>query len=363
MVKSFILPAILLFARFSASFAAPSDTSHTTKKRYLITGLPVLFYTPETRFAFGATGLWLFNFKTDSAFAPKSSVNLSFVYTQNRQVLLSAPFNLFVQNRRYQLYGELGYNSFNYNFYGVGNDKPESYVERYGVEFPRLRLTVLRRLLPGFFGGLRYAFVNFSLFDLDPSGELTAGTIPGSRGGRVSGFGVVMLLDKRDNVFYPSRGIWSELVLYRDDPRFGSSFSYNRLAFDLCKYFHIRKHILALNLYSMYSDRDLPFFQMAMLGGMKRMRGFYEGRYRDNNALVAQAEYRLMVYGPLGFTIFGDIGQIAHRYHQLGTGAWRYTYGGGIRLMIDKTQKINLRFDVAVGNRRVLPYFTVGEAF
>jgi len=34
-----------------------------------------------------------------------------------------------------------------------------------------------------------------------------------------------------------------------------------------------------------------------------------------------------------------------------------------LRLQIDKTQKINLRFDVAVGNGKVLPYFTIGEAF
>src|SRR5882724_7401780 len=91
-------------------------------KRYLISGLPVVFYTPETRFGFGATGIYIFNFKKDSINAPRSSINLGFAYTQNNQALFYLPFNLFIKNRAYQLYGELGYNKYNFNFYGVGNE-------------------------------------------------------------------------------------------------------------------------------------------------------------------------------------------------------------------------------------------------
>lgn len=345
------------------SFAAePSDTL-IPKKRYVISALPVVFYTPETRFGFGATGIYLFNFKTDSIFTPKSSINLGFAYTQNKQVLFYLPYNLFIKNRMYQLYGELGYNKFFYNFYGTGNNQSSDFVERYGVEFPRLRITAVKKVAKNVYAGLRYAYDKFSLFQLDTGGQLIKGTVPGSGGGIVSGFGLVTVYDSRDNVFYPEKGWWGELVVYRDHPFTGSSFNYTRIALDVCKYLHYKKNVLALNVYSIFSDADLPFFQMGNLGGQKKMRGFYEGRYRDNNLLVLQAEYRRHLFWLLGITVFADAGQVAQRYNAFHHTHWRYTYGAGLRLMLDKAQKINLRVDFGVGNNRILPYFTVGEAF
>jgi hypothetical protein len=333
------------------------------KKRYLVSGFPLLFYTPETRFGIGGAGVFIFNFKKDSVGAPRSSINLGFTFTQNRQALFYLPYVLFLKNRSYQLYGELSYSRYNYNFYGVGNDQPDNFVERYGIEFPRLRVTALKKVSRHVYAGVRYAFDRFSLYDLDTTGQLITKTIKGSEGGTVSGFGVVGLYDSRDNVFYPSKGWWGELVIYRDDELTGSSFNYTRIALDVSKYLSYKKNTLALNAYSIYSDSDLPFFQMGLLGGQKKMRGFYEGRYRDNNVMVFQAEYRRHVFWVMDVTVFASTGQVASRYDRFNGKNWRYTYGAGLRLMLDKAQKINLRIDVGVGNGKVLPYFTIGEAF
>jgi outer membrane protein assembly factor BamA len=344
------------------SFSQRSD-SLIAKKHASVYGFPLLFYTPETRFGFGASGICLFNFKNDTLNAPRSTFNLGFAYTQNKQILSFLPFNLYIRNRSYQLYGELAYNRSFYNFYGVGNLNPMSFVERYGVEFPRVRITFLKKIMPGFYLGPRIAYDRYTLFNLDASGQLITRQITGSNGGVVSGLGLVCIHDSRDDVYYPTRGIWGEFVVYRNDERAGGTFNYTRLALDVSKYFSRGKNILALNAYSIYSDTDLPFFQMGVLGGLKKMRGFYEGRYRDNNLLVFQAEYRRHLFWLLGVTVFGDVGQVAHRYNQFSANYWRYTYGAGLRLRLDKNQKINLRMDIAVGNKQLLPYFTVGEAF
>lgn len=355
---------IVLLVLFTCIYTLHSQSdSIKQKKRHTISGFPVLFYTPETRFGFGAAGICTFNFKNDSINAPRSSFNLGFAYTQNNQVLFYLPYFLFFKNRTYQLYGELGYNRYTYNFYGVGNDQPKNYVEKYGVEYPRLRVTALKKLTKHFYAGLRYAFDNYSLFNLDTTGQLVKNDISGSKGGIVSGFGAVTVYDTRDYIFYPSRGFYGELVVYRDDKATGSSFNYTRIALDATKYLSYKENILALNLYSIFADSDLPFFQMGNLGGMKKMRGFYEGRYRDNNLLVFQAEYRRHLFWLLGFTLFADAGQVAKRYDAFNNKNWRYTYGGGLRLTLDKAQRINLRIDAAIGNKQILPYFTIGEAF
>jgi outer membrane protein assembly factor BamA len=333
------------------------------KKRRFITAIPVAFYTPETRLGLGASGLMLFNFKTDSINAPRSSVSIGFAYTQNKQVLFNLPYNLFVKNREYHFYGEIAYHKFFYNFYGVGNDEPIDYVEKFGVKFPRLRITALKKIIPHFYAGLRYVYDNYTTFDLDSTGQLADGTIPGSQGCIVSGFGLVTMIDTRDNIFYPRKGMWAEFVVFNDNQKLGATYNYVRLAFDLTKIISFQKNIFAFNVYSIYSTTDVPFFQMGSIGGAKKMRGFYEGRYRDNNLIMFQAEYRRHLFWLLGFTLFADMAQVAHRYDAFNADYWRYTYGAGLRLQIDKTQKINLRFDVAVGNGKVLPYFTIGEAF
>jgi len=334
-----------------------------TSIKSLFTGFPVLYYTPETRFAGGLTGLSLFNFRKDTVGAPKSVISILAVYTQNKQWLFSIPFNLFVRNRTYLVYGEVTYNRFNYNFYGVGNQVPANFSERYGVEFPRLRLTCLRKIRPHFYAGFRYAFDKYRLFNLDSAGLLSKGTIPGATGGTVSGLGAVVMWDKRDNIFYPSKGHWAEFVVYHDDALTGSSFNYTRLALDVSKYLSAGQNILALNFYSIYTNNDLPFFQMATLGGQKKMRGYYEGRYRDNNAILFQAEYRRMIWGPFGVAVFGSVGQVAPRYFAFNKNDWRITGGAGLRVMMDAKQKITIRLDAALGNGKILPYFTIGEAF
>jgi hypothetical protein len=334
-----------------------------SKKRYLVAGVPFLFYTPETRFGLGGSAFCLFNFKNDSMDAAKSVVNIGFAFTQNKQILFGLPFNLMFRNRSRLIYGEVAFNRFNYNFYGVGNTNNPEFVENYGIEFPRIRITALKKIKPRFYAGPRFAYDNFTLYNLDSIGQLFSKLIPGSHGGVISGLGAVLMYDSRNNIYYPSKGIWSELVLYRNDKLTGGSFNYTRIAFDISGYLSYDKNILALNFYSIYANTDLPFFQMAMLGGSKKMRGFYEGRYRDNNLILFQAEYRRQLFSFLGFTLFADAGQVANRYNKFGNYNWRYTYGGGLRLMFDKRQKINLRMDFAVGNKKLLTYFTVAEAF
>jgi hemolysin activation/secretion protein len=70
-----------------------------------------------------------------------------------------------------------------------------------------------------------------------------------------------------------------------------------------------------------------------------------------------------MLYKRFGIALFGNVGQVANQWNQMSTNNWLYTYGAGLRFQLNKNQKINLRIDVATDNKKVLPYFTIGEAF
>ena len=324
-------------------------------------GFPVLFYTPETRIGFGATGVATFNFKKDSIGAQQSRVNLIAVYTQNKQVILYLPYLLFFKNRTYQCGGEVGYYNFNYLFYGVGNSNYKE--EIFFLKYPRIRFSFLRKIKKNWYAGVKYNYDNVTLFNLDTAGAIINGHIAGSKGGIVSGFGLTSVYDTRDNLFYPSKGTFIEMSALLSDKSISSNFNFVKLTSDISRYFHYKKSVFALNCYAVITNGDVPFYQMGLLGGQNRMRGFYEGRFRDNQLLLLQVEYRQMIYKRIGVALFTNVGQVANLWNQMNNTNWLFTYGAGLRFQLDKIQKINVRIDVATDNKKVLPYFTIGEAF
>lgn len=94
------------------------------------------------------------------------------------------------------------------------------------------------------------------------------------------------------------------------------------------------------------------------------MRGYYQGRYRDNNMAVIQAEYRIPLFWRFGAVAFGDIGNVAPAPGQLNFTDLKYSYGGGLRVAMNKAEKLNLRGDFGINAKGTGGfYLQLGEAF
>lgn len=329
--------------------------------------LPAVYYTPETRWAFGGAVINTFRFRGEPLDSRPSQFQVAGAYTQNRQVLLYVPYRLYKGNEKYLLYGELGYYRYNYFFYGVGNDNPPDFSELYDVTFPRVRINAMRLLRRDLYLGLQYAWDGFEVSGLDPNGQLIAGDIPGFDGGAVSGFGLVLNYDTRDNLFWPMRGWFVEGLAYFNERFLGSAFRYSRYTLNAARYFRMPwkpvDHVLATNVLLDFATGEPPFYQMPMLGGPKRMRGYYEGRFRDRNMLLLQAEYRAPLFWRVGAVAFLNYGLVARHLRTFGLNNSRWTYGGGLRFLLDKQNKINIRVDYGYGRGGGGFYLTVAEAF
>lgn len=366
---SFLL--IIYCCSFSASLTAstPStlpllavnkDTSKVQKGNLI--AVPLVFFTPETRWGFGAASIYAFRFNGQSADSRPSQLQVGFAYTLENQLLSYAPYQFFFKD--YNFYGELGYYRYFYNFYGVGNDQPTDFEETYAVNYPRVRLNFLKKITPNTYFGFRYWFDDFNIVEVEADGQLAEGKITGSDGGVVSGAGVVLNYDTRDNIFSPSKGYLIEAISFFNSPSLGSDFSFQRYAVDAAKYFPLPwKHTLAVNAFGDFVVGDPPFNQMAVLGGTKKARGYYEGRFRDNNLLLIQAEYRFPIIWRFGAVVFGSYGGVADKISNFQLANFRYTYGGGIRFMLDPKEKINIRFDAGFAKNASGFYVTIGEAF
>lgn len=342
--------------------AQPPDS--TASSRSTLFGLPLVFYTPETTWGFGAAGFCSWRFRSESDTSRPSQVQLGGAYTLENQILTYLPFQLWWDENRYSLFGELGWYCYNYYFFGVGNDVPPDFEELYGVDYPRLRLSFMRAVAPQFYLGVRAIADRFTITELDPEGQLINGDISGSNGGLNAGVGVLLNFDSRDNIFESHSGWFAEMQLDRHGSFVGSDFSYSRLGLDVRRFFSLSANDhLAAQFYTESIRGDAPFISQALLGGTKRMRGFYEGRYRDRNAAMLQLEYRRHIVGRLGAVAFAAAGAVSNRYTALSLRNLRTTYGAGLRMALNKADRINVRLDMGIGNGLPAFYLTVGEAF
>ncbi|MCI5059182.1 MAG: BamA/TamA family outer membrane protein, partial [Flavobacteriales bacterium] len=253
---------------------------------------------------------------------------------------------------------------YNFNYYGIGTNAVEQNEEVFGIEFPRVRLTALRQVYPNLYLGPRFWYDNIDITEVEDQGLLDLGNVPGRSGGHISGVGLTAIWDSRDIIFFPSNGIFAEFTLLPHNSATGSDFNFLRMEMNAAHYQTVfKKHVLASNLILSKSNGTVPFTQMGLLGGTKRMRGFYEGRFRDRNMWVGQLEYRIPLKWRFGVNFFGAVGDVSPNLDSFQIKNTKAAYGLGLRYMFDLEKKLNIRLDMGFTEEGSNFYVTFGEAF
>jgi len=80
--------------------------------------------------------------------------------------------------------------------------------------------------------------------------------------------------------------------------------------------------------------------------------------------VAMQVEYRVPLFWRIGFVGFGSLGKVAPSISQINFKDLKAGYGVGIRLMFDKKERIQVRFDYGFGGKgRSGFYASIFEAF
>jgi Omp85 superfamily domain len=155
------------------------------------------------------------------------------------------------------------------------------------------------------------------------------------------------------------------LASYRDQEL--GRYSFRQTTIDL------QQHVPLLHGYRVLSLRGLavlsdasdgqvvPFYLSPTFGGLKTGRGFPSFRFRDENLLVLQAEYRYEINPLMSGAIFVDAGQVASSARGLAWSKFKTTYGTGVRL--GARGAAGLRLDVAFGGESPKVILGLGHAF
>ena len=100
------------------------------------------------------------------------------------------------------------------------------------------------------------------------------------------------------------------------------------------------------------------------MGGPDRMRGYYKGVIRDKAIIDGQFEYRMPVWKIFGATAFAGAGRVAATFSELNFDGLWYSYGFGLRIMVDSKNRANLRIDFGFGQQNARGvYIGFTEAF
>ncbi len=326
--------------------------------------LPILYYTPETDFAFGA--LVSYNFYTEGKEHNKFPSNImpDIIYTLNNQIIAEFFADIYWGRGDYHFQGMFAYQYFPDKFYGIGSNTRKSNEEDFTKKVFNSEFYLTKNFFKRIDTGIQYKLQFAEITEYEEGKQLIQKNVTGSDKGLSSGAGFIFSFDTRDNKYYPSEGMLANACYMHYGSELGSDYHFNHYLLDYRFYQSLfPENIIALNAVLNSMTGNPPFQMLPALGGPDFMRGYYEGRYRDRNSLIFQAEYRTNIWWRFGAVLFAGVGNVADKLSRFRFNEFKYSYGAGIRYMLNKQEKLNIRLDIGFVKGGSGLYITLAEAF
>ena len=330
--------------------------------------LPALGSTPETGFMFGGVVMPQFKIGQSEEETRTSSVLFSGIYTTKNQVLVGLLADLIFPNEEWIAFGTYGGNYIPDSYWGIGpltrnNQEMEMLYTEFNIE-----QTVLHQVRPSIFLGPYVEWSKrYNISFKDSQGDMIpTPEIPGADGSEKVGVGFMARSDRRNSNITPTRNHLVEFSFLIHPGWLGSTDPYNLWLLDARKYIDLggdENSILALQGLFRFTSGDPSFFDMSTIGGGQVNRGYFKGRYRDQNSLQVQAEWRKHLIGRFGFTMFAGSGEVWDRFEDLTIEKTKWSLGAGLRFNLNKKNPTNIRIDYGIGRNSSGFYIQFGEAF
>src|SRR5690606_15747089 len=149
---------------------------------------------------------------------------------------------------------------YSFRFYGIGNDLVSKSEELYATRYAHFRINYQKQISPGLYLGPRYEFRTDDIYKTETGGILNSDQVAGSNGSRISGLGLMVNFDTRDNIFQPHKGSFHQVSLMSFQSFLGSNFTFSQYQLDLRKYLPIHdKQILAVQAWYSFTTGNPPF--------------------------------------------------------------------------------------------------------
>ena len=143
-------------------------------------------------------------------------------------------------------------------------------------------------------------------------------------------------LDWRTSPGYSRRGVYLGATLhdYNDADK---DFGFQLAEYEAIAHLPMLRETWVLSLHGLAqttidkSGQQIPFFMLPGLGGGSTLRGYSSFRFRDQNSILVQAEFRVIVNRYLDLAFFYDAGKVTARTSDLDLDRLKDDFGFGVR--------------------------------
>ncbi len=332
---------------------------------FRILPVPIVTYSTEAGNVFGLAKFNVFHpVKSDTVSRP-SKISAVGTWSTKGQVNVSLSNDLILHENDWMILSFFNYRKQPEYMWGIGNDVSVDNIELVTANRIRFASTVLRRIKGFLYAGVAIDVANYFKITTEDDSFLVTNNVTGVKGGTDVGIGAALALDNRSNRYNPMGGTFI-LATYLIYPKMlGSTYQFGSFDFDFRKYYNPwLRHVIAWQVTTSYTAGDVPFYDLSLMGGEDRMRGYYKGAYRDKVLIDGQVEYRAPIWNIFGAAAWIGTGRVASTYSGMAIDGFRLSYGLGLRIRVDSKNNANLRLDAGYGpDGRSGFYFNFAEAF
>lgn len=359
-----ILRCFCLFFLFLGLNTTVYAQKNSTKPKHALI-FPVIAKSIETGWSFGSVGAFTFRMSPADTLSRTSNAQVLVLYSTKKQLVTAINGAQYFAKEKYILNEQVSFSSFPDKFWGLGPVAPDSAEESYKFKQYYVYLHLLRKVAPDFFVGLLFEMQKVWDISYQRGGLFDQQRVTGREGYHVSGLGGSLTYDKRNNAFAPDNGLFCQLSVNHFDKFWGSDYNYTNVVLDVRKYIPVlHNQVLAFQFFSFNNTGETPLRSLASFGGASHMRGYYDGRYKDLNQVVLQGEYRFPLVKRLSAVAFAGGGTVGKNISAYSIHELKYSAGAGLRIALNKKEKLNLRLDYGIGQDKNSGfYLQLGEAF
>lgn len=330
--------------------------------------VPTFSVSPERGASFGLLLEYLFNAGVGEGkkITRVSNAYTNVQYTTLNQLIAEGVYSIYTNKEKYFLQGAIGYRDFYERFWTFSkNNVANNDYKNVDYKTFYARGKWVHQLRNKNFIGINFWVSSFYDVEISKNNIEEDIDVSGKSGSYVVGVGPLYVKDERDNQFSPTKGWYAEAGLRFHDKAIGSQYNFNLLNADLRRYITLKeKNILAFNCTATLTNGELPLLEKVRLGNDKIMRGYFTGRFRDNEFFAAQAEYRRLLGKNFVAAAFMSFGQTAPTLKDFNTQDLQSAAGAGLRYLLNRDKKIYIRFDAAYTKLGTWGYYiNLGDAF
>lgn len=360
-----------LFAQMKLIKKLLSNEKDTTRKASFMP-IPVLGYAQETGFEFGLGALYSFYIDRKDTANRSSNFSGTASYSTKKTYNLTLRGDAWTKGNLYHFLGEIKFKKMPFNFYGIGNNTRQTDEDKLIQQQVKFLFDAEKSLFQNAYTGISLGFENYDFVDQTSGGIYTTSPALNDKlGGSALFFGVSQGYDTRNSNNYPTKGFFGRITYQYAPNLYGNGdFKGSQIKVNIRNFWSLAPKVVlgVQGIYYTIHGKNTPFYLLPQLGNDEMMRGYYTGRYRDENLLAAQAEIRYRFMNRFGIVAFASGGKVFANGN-FSLNAMKPNYGVGGRYFFDTAKGLSARLDYGVGEKKPNEkrqsgfYISLAEAF